>query len=494
MSEKENPIIQVIRESTPLFAEGENSVAFLKKALFLSEQDSRQGLVTGEQQTPIDFDAAVRLLAANAHHGTCIITKRDATVGLGFQTEYDKQKRKIAQTPPPPPKPAPAPTALNPKPVAPPPDPTPVPTADENDPSKAEEILTPLCDTTMQDLMNVVGEDYEVTGNGYIEVVRAAPNQKAPIVALWHLPASSLRIIVEDSVVHRHFRHYPLSGTGAERRFARFGDLDSFLLRDAGKSQKPTKVSEVIHFKKSTCRSPYYGMPHWIPCVPAIELKQMIHQQQFDFFKNRGVPEFIMTFLGNQIPKETWTKIEDSIRATIGGGNQHKSIALNINDPNMQVAVHKLAIEGKTENSFQELNDVCAMEVVTAHRVPPLLAGIQIPGKLGAVNELPNAILAFQTLTVEQDQKVFTDTLGATLGNKELNGGLALERQDFLLRKITDRFNLQSMDTMSRMREPAAAAGGRDLNAGVKKEEQTMEEIGRTLGRLWLSMNEAAVA
>lgn len=494
MSEKENPVIRVVQESTPLFATGENSITFLKKALFLSEQDSRQGLVTGEQQTPVDFDAAIRLLGANAHHGTCIMTTRDAIVGLGFQTEYDKQKRKIAQTSPPPPKPAPAPTAANPKPTPPPPDPIPVPTADENDPSHAEDVLTPLCDTTLQDLMNVVGEDYAVTGNGYIEVVRAAPSQNAPIVALWHLPAPSLRVVVEDSGVHRHFRHYPLAGVGAERRFARFGDLDGFLARSAGLVSDPKKVSEVIHFKKSTCRSPYYGMPHWIPCVPAIELKQMIHQQQFDFFKNRGVPEFIMTFLGNQIPAATWKTIEESIRATIGEGNQHKSIALNINDPTMQVQVHKLAIEGKTENSFQELNDVCAMEIVTAHRVPPLLAGIQIPGKLGAVNELPNAILAFQTLTVEQDQKVFTDTLGATLGNKELNGGLPLERQDFLLRKITDRFNLQGMDTMSRMREPAAAAGGRDLGAGVKKEEQTLEEIGRTLGRLWLSMNEAAVA
>lgn len=469
MTEKHRITI-VERNSMPLYPTGFNSIREIRKAIFDAGFDSRQRARIGEQQHPIDFGKAIELMPHNAHHETCIRTKRDATVGLGFVTEFDKVMEQGKLDPE-----AGVERAKG---------------MDRGEPSKPEEVLNPLCDTTLQDLLNDVGEDYENTGNGYIEVVR----ENGAIVSLWHCPTTQVHVFVEDGgSVNRHFKFVGVDGS--DRRFARFGDLDNFLTRDNGGKgltiEQKEQVSELIHFRSPTARSRWYGLPNWLSAVPSIELVQMLHQQQFDFFLNRGVPEFMALFLGTQIDKDTWETIENGVKATIGSGNAHKTMALNITDPQMRVQIEKLALEGKTENSFKELSEASAMEIVTAHRVPPLLAGIQIPGKLGAVNELPNALIAFQTLHVDQQQKLFQDTLGSTLGE---DPSIPLTRSDFTFRKITDQFNLQGLDTMSRMRESAvqAAEQNRDLDEGVKKAAVDPEEIGRSLGRLLLAAQAVA--
>lgn len=447
------------RVHSPLYPTGASSIRYISKALLDQALDSRQPAMPGEQPWPIDFNKAIELMPHNPHHETCIRTKRDSTLGLGFENEFDKTKRMGVLDP------EGAVSQLS--------------SMDPNEISRAEEVLSPLVDTTVQELLNDVGEDFENTGNGYIEVVR---DQSGRIVSLWHLPACHVFVVVEkNSNVHRHYLYRGVQG--GDKRFARFGDRDGMIARLGLSEAQAETVSEVIHFRATTARSKFYGIPNWLSAVPAIELMQMIHQQQFDFFLNRGVPEFMALFIGQKLDKGTWDKVEEGIRNTIGMGNQHKTMALNITDPDMRVQIEKLALEGKTENSFKELSESMTMEIVSAHRVPPLLAGVQIPGKLGAVNELPNALIAFQTLHVNQVQKMFQDTLANTLGMD-----LGLSRDDFTFRKITDQFNLQGLDTLSRMRETAAEAqqSRRDMEDGVKK-DALPEEVGASLGRMLMA-------
>ncbi len=102
--------------------------------------------------------------------------------------------------------------------------------------------------------------------------------------------------------------------------------------------------------------------------------------------------------------------------------------------------------------------------------MPPLLAGILIPGKLGATNELPNALLASQTLVCGQAQRNIKQILGKTLGNSALNGGLDLKIEDFAFRKISEEIDIGQMDTVSRMREtiPEAKKKGCKIEDGLK--------------------------
>src|SRR5690606_35068009 len=139
---------------------------------------------------------------------------------------------------------------------------------------------------------------------------------------------------------------------------------------------------------------------------------------------------FMLFFLGQQVENENWKKITSVLQQSVGVGNSHRSVVVNMPEwqgEGKEILLHKLAMETGKDDDFGEKSEQLALAIVSAHRVPPLLAGIQIPAKLGATNELPNAIMAFQLLVVGPYQRVFEQTLGKTLGEE----GLGLSREDF---------------------------------------------------------------
>lgn len=458
MSNENAPkILEFARQSTPLYSE---NMALLKAMLVSPEQASKQrdGEV-GEQPWPVCMLTLGKLKTSSPHHETCINTKKAAIVGLGFRNEFDRQMLAFKQNP----------TSAKP------------PTADPDEVSKAYLLLSELVDGSLKTLLEDTCEDWSNTGNAYWEVVR---DRSGKISAIWHIPARQMVVYINsEGMTDRHYVYRP--DAGSEKVFARFGDKDR-LISTKKLTVNPEQVSEVVHFRRANSKSRYYGIPDWMSAIPAIELAQMVHQQQFDFFKNRGVPEFMALFLGTSLPAKVWEKIEEAMRANIGSGNSHKSIALNIQDPNMKVQIEKLGLDTANENSFEALNSVLASEIVSAHRVPPLLAGLHVPGKMGSTNELPNSLMAFQSLYVDQDQLTFSETIAATVG-KELGLGL----HDVTFRKLTDKFDISQMDTISRMRDQLASPSGQARNPadGLKKSEDgpevTPEQIGKVLAKLY---------
>lgn len=424
--------------------------ASLMKADSNTVEPSKQGVAVGLKSHPFDFDAARKFKLNNVQHSTCIQAAKQALVGLGFEDD------------------------------------------------SVEDKLDPLCEISLQDTLGDAAEDFLDTGNGYIEVVRRGQDSDK-ITGLHHLPTNDVHIYIENAVYDRHFR---VRSTGSNdpfiggRIFARFGEKQALLARM--KDLKADQVSEVIHFRQSTSMSRWYGYARWLAATASIELMQALHQFSFDFFINRGVPEFILFVKGAKVDKKDWDKIETAMKANIGLGNSHKSMAINLNEPDMEVQVEKLAMDGTGDSTMlRDMSETLALNIVSAHGVPPLLAGILIPGKLGATNELPNALQAFQALTIGPFQKTFNKTLAVSLGDSRFNGGLGLTKESFKLKKILDEIDLGTMDTVGRMREtvPEAKANGRDLSAGLKKSIEkfgAVNVVGMILGQALEQMEVAA--
>lgn len=283
-------------------------------------------------------------------------------------------------------------------------------------------------------------------------------------------------IFVEDADYNFHYEILDDEGSSTVRRFARFADGEDFLTRAASdlleftlpEAQDTNNVTEVIHLRQPTSLSRWYGFPDWLAAVPPIELAQMLLQWKYDFFLNRGVPEFMLFILGQKLKEDDWKKIEDALKANIGLGNAHKTLALNLTNPEIKIQIEKLGLESKGDDDFGKTKESLASSIVTAHRVPPLLAGIQIPGKLGATNELPNALMAFQILVIGPAQRLFQQTLGLTLGGDD--GVEGLDVKDFAFQRITEQIDLGTADTIGRMRTPVAqaTAEGRDPKDGLR--------------------------
>ncbi len=450
-------------------------------------EPSQQGVNLGRKPHPFNMRAMAEFQSSNPHHSRCIQTKKYATVGMGTrgpdeqpphgtvlntqmqQSILQQNKVNLPTLPD---------GSANPQAI----DPavTSQQVRQKQVLTKAEKILNPLCTHTWNDVLLLVSEDYHQVGNAGIEVVRAAGDGK--ITGLHHIPAHDMFVYMEDA---RYNYHYEIIGEESfgSRHFARWGDSAAFMKRNNGllgswfnqtniSDVKTGMVSEVISFQNPSSRSRWYGFPEWLSCVSSIELLQCLHQYMYDFYLNRGVPEFMLWVTGAKLLESDWTKVEAGLKGNIGLGNSHKSFAMNVPNKDVVVTLEKLAIEGNSEGAdFATKKDAWALDIVTAHGVPPLLAGIQIPGKLGANNELPNALMSFQVLNIGPTQHKFQQILGMTLGNKDQNGGLDLTEDDFMFRTITEEIDIGTLDTQSRMRTPVAAAQaqGRDISQGLKQ-------------------------
>jgi hypothetical protein len=430
-------------------------IDFILSKAFAKADPSAQSMQPGTKEIPFDMQAAKRMALLNPHHAACLRAKAASMVGMGFVVEGDAdpdmepaKKRKLRSTP--------------------------------------SKMLDALCTVTFQDVMTDIAEDYSSVGNGYMEVVRADGDFEGPLTGIYQVPAPNLRLVVEGDKVNFHYEEV---GSAGKKKFARFGDLADYVERHRV-DVNTVRVAEIIHFRQASSLNRWYGMPDWLSAISSMELVKALHQHTHDFFLNRAVPEFILFLLGKKLGDDNWAKIQTAMRAQIGLGNSHKSMVLNLTDPEMKVELHKLAMDGGSDaGEFATMSDALALEIVTAHGVPPLLAGIQIPGKLGATNELPNALRAFQLLLIGPAQQSFSSILDCTLGDSEINGNLGLSEGDFVLRAITDELDVDQMDTSSSMRqtEEDAKSEGRDMKEGLKKELEGIspEDLAKVLGDAW---------
>jgi len=485
------------RETKALFTGNTSASELLKKLQpETTSLASAQKIMPGRRPHPFNMRAVKNMLMGNIHHAACIHAKVSAVTGLGFvlnTSTGNGSKADLSKG---------AETAdellkqLGVQPGAAQPNQYGLggktPGGNMMDPtgdamrqamqSQAEKILNPLCRRGFNYLLSQVSEDFQQVGSGYIEVVREGPGGK--IIALHYVPAETVYINVMDDQSWTYElcgnEGYTLSGN----ILAAFGESALLASKTAeGKAistfgyeaPKPgASVSEIIHFSNPSSIDRFYGFPYWLAAVVTIELNQCVTQHKYDFFLNRGVPEFLLFILGKKLPPKDWKVITDMLDAQIGLQNSHKSVAMNIEDPDVKVQLEKLAMEGAGMNDgFNEIKDVLALDVIAAHRVPPLIAGIVLPGRIGSANELPNALMLFHLLVAAPDQKLFHTTLGMTLGNSVENAGLGLQPEDFVFKRIIDEMQLgqlAQMATIGGMRQtlPEAQAQGRDLNAGMK--------------------------
>lgn len=436
------------------------SVSSIKKELNPILGTSAQWRKAGRVPHPINYEAAIRLMLSVDIQQTCIQTKRDATVGLGFETEEDQQARKQkqelsqhshdvamgrVQTPS-----SPVSKIVQDS------------KSQQLSKSKVEEVLDPLCEVGFQALMSQLGEDFENTSMCYIEVVRESESDSGKVTALWHMPASCVYVVNEKKPNY----HYEMDDGGGTIRYARFGDLERFKKDNPNIKQEQT--TELIRIRMPTSLDPHYSYPSWLSVTPWLELAQKMLQFHFDFFDNRAIPSLLVLLTGGQVLESEMKVISDQLKETIGPGKRFRSLLAAIKNPNIQAHIERL--ESEKTDAFADLWSAVQLKIVSSHRIPPLLAGVTLPGKMAAANELPNALIAFQTLYIDPNQRLFEQVLGSTLGNPQLSGGLGLSPSDFKLKKITDAYDMGQVDTMSRMRETATEAqmSGRKLQDGLK--------------------------
>lgn len=304
---------------------------------------------------PYNLDHLTDLSVENDTHYACIVLKATNIVGLGYEWS-ERAKVKLARQ------------------------------AVEEDDEKMSKLSRKLSGVTQNldewvDSLNVdedfneilykVWFDVEATGNGYIEIGR---NRKGKIGYIGHVPSNNMRV--------RKFRDGFIQIVQDKLTFFRnFGDTetpDYF-----GQDPQP---NEVIHIKKHSSKSPYYGVPDIIAAMSAVAGDKFASEYNLDYFENKAVPRYALIVKGAKLSAQSERRILEYFRKEVKG-KHHGTLYIPVPAAaGSNVDVKLEAIENKVqEGSFEKYRAGNRDSIAMVHRVPRTKLGFS--GGVAAARE-----------------------------------------------------------------------------------------------------------
>lgn len=224
-----------------------------------------------------------------------------------------------------------------------------------------EELYGWLDDTNSEDTFSEtlikVWTDYEVMGNGYIEIGRSLNGQ---IGYIGHIPASSIRI--------RKDRDGFVQMVGNRARFFRnFGDTDT--TDPIGNDPRP---NEIIHMKKYSPSNQFYGVPDIIAAQQAIAGNEFASRFNLDYFENKAVPRYVIVVKGAHFSTQGEQNLLEFFETGLKGQN-HRTIYVPLppDEDNRKASFEMKPVEaGTQDSSFVNYRRGNLSDILMAHRVP----------------------------------------------------------------------------------------------------------------------------
>lgn len=233
--------------------------------------------------------------------------------------------------------------------------------------------------------------DYEVTGNGYIEVGRTA---LGAIGYVGHIPAASMRI--------RRKRD----------GFVQIVAEKAIFFRNFGDTTTPNGVTtdgrpnEIIHLKKYSPVHGYYGVPDIIPALQSVAGNEFAARFNLDYFENKAVPRYVIVIKGGQLSRRSQTSIIDFFESNLRGEN-HRTlyVPLPADMADRKTSFEMKPVEAGTQDaSFVNYNKINLQNILMAHRVPISKVSAVEDTALAAAKD---ADKNFKEMVCRPEQRVF---------------------------------------------------------------------------------------
>lgn len=284
---------------------------------------------------------------------------------------------------------------------------------------------------TFTETLIKVWRDYEVTGNGYIEIGR---KKDGTIGYIGHIPSKTIRIRRKrDGFVQ-------MSGFNVQF-FAHFGHGDEANPLGGG------KPNEVIHIKKYSPTSGYYGVPDIVSALNAVAGNEFAARFNLDYFENKAIPRHVIILKGAKLGNAAQTSLLSFFETGLKGQN-HRSlfIPLPAGDKENPVDIKFEKIEaGVQDSSFNNYRKANLSDILMAHRVPVTKISVAEGASLALARD---ADKTFKEQVCAPEQRVFEKKLNRVI--KELTDALQLSLNEMTL---TDA------DTQSKIDERRVKAG-----------------------------------
>lgn len=212
------------------------------------------------------------------------------------------------------------------------------------------------------EIMVKVWTDVEALGNGYLEIGR---NKSGSIGYIGHIPGQTLRVrAARDGFVQVIANQYVF--------FRNYGDRET-----PNPLKNDPNPNEVIHFKKYSPHSTYYGVPDIIPALPSVVGDALAKEYNIDYFENKAVPRYAFITKGVKLSQEAEATLKEYFRQELKGkhhGTLYIPLPASMNQ-NVDARFEPIEVRPQ-EQSFVTFIKESRLEVLMAHRVPPSKVGV----------------------------------------------------------------------------------------------------------------------
>lgn len=288
-------------------------------------------------------------------------------------------------------------------------------------------------DDTLTETLTKVWRDYEVTGNGYIEIGR---KKDGTIGYIGHIPSKTIRI--------RRKRDGFIQISGFETQF-----FNNFGHPDDPNPLGQGKPNEVLHIKKYSPTSTYYGIPDIIAAKQAIAGNEFAARYNLDFFENMAVPRHVVILKGAKLGAQSETALLTFLETGLKGQN-HRSLFIPLPgdtaDNKVEFKIEKIMsdVQDASFNNYRKGN---LADILMAHRVPITKISVSDGASLAVAK---GADKTFKEEVCVPEQQVF---------NKKFNK---------IIRELTDAFEFKLNEMTLSDESEQSQIDDRDRKAGIK--------------------------
>lgn len=218
--------------------------------------------------------------------------------------------------------------------------------------------------------------DYEVTGNGYLEIGRTKSGQ---IGYIGHIPSHTIRI-------RRKRDGFVQLVDGKPIFFKKFGDTKTG--NPVGGDSRP---NELIHIKKYTPKDNYYGAPDIIPALSAVAGNRFADEFNLDYFENKAVPRNLIIVRGGAFDRDAQRKLMKFFGEDLKG-THHRALYIPLpaetKDQGKSDVEIKSVESGVQDSAFKEYSQSNVEKILMVHRVPASKLGMSGNNALAAAKDL----------------------------------------------------------------------------------------------------------
>lgn len=218
--------------------------------------------------------------------------------------------------------------------------------------------------------------DYIDFGNAWIQVVIVGDR-----VNYYHTDATTVRVSKDKkiAIISNYWREI---GNGSHTSSA-YPSIE--ISMDAN---KPTKLdgggkAYMIQWKREEAEFNYYGLPDYIAALNWIDVEYRIPKYNLDRFDNGFFPSALIQLFGTPPDGISAQKyVKEFVNRFTGEAKNSKVVAELLDSPEQAANVH--TFDSEKQGEFEKLAAMAKVNIISAHRIPPVLAMIETAGKLGS--------------------------------------------------------------------------------------------------------------